>query len=146
MTANPKAPPRKAKHVVRCRTKFCRGLSWPNGHSPYCSRCRSRRFKEAHPLKYSFGKLRARAKERGHAFGLTFEDYHTFAIQTGYDKLKGKTRHSLSINRKQNHLGYTRDNIEAVSLSLNSRIAYSNMPAWMIEDMKREEAASRQAA
>jgi hypothetical protein len=88
--------------MTKCRTKFCRGGTFKQHHSPYCSKCRSRRFKERHPLKYSFGKLRARAKERGHAFTLTFADYEAFAKQTGYAELKGKTKHSLSINRRTN--------------------------------------------
>lgn len=125
--------------LPKCLTKFCRGLVMPNAHSPYCGKCRSRRFKEKWPLKYSFGKLRARAKERGHAFTLTFEDYESFARQTGYDKLKGKTKHSLSINRKRNSEGYTRENIEAVTLSMNSRLRFANMPDWLRAEMEAEE-------
>lgn len=122
--------------LPKCQTKFCRGLVLPTSHSPYCGKCRSRRFKERHPLKYSFGKLRNRAKERGHAFTLTFEQYEQFAKQTGYAELKGKTKHSLSINRKRNGEGYHVDNIEAVTLSVNSRLRYAPLPPYLREEME----------
>jgi hypothetical protein len=134
------------KNLNRCKIKFCRGYVLSNAHSSFCGKCRSRRFKEAHPLKYSFAHLRQRAKERGHAFTLTFADYEAFAIQTGYDKLKGKTKHSLSIHRKENHRGYEKDNISAVTLSLNSRLRFANMPDWLREEMHEAERASQQVS
>lgn len=121
--------------MKRCRTKHCREVATKSGHSPFCSKCRSRRFAEAHPLKYSFGKLRYRAGERGHSFELTFEQYQRFAVETGYDKLKGKTQYSLSIDRKDGTKGYHADNIRAVSLSLNSRLKWANMPEWLRDEM-----------
>ena len=123
------------KRPTRCQTKFCLGIAMPNAHSPFCARCRMRRFKAAHPLQYSFGKLRARAKERGHEFSLTFEDYCEFAKTTGYDKLKGKTAQSLSINRKNPSLGYEKTNVEAVTLSMNSRLRYAPLPPHLRDEM-----------
>lgn len=120
---------------TRCRTKFCRGRTTKTGKSPYCAKCRGRRFKEKFPLKYAFSHLRGRAKERGHDFKLTFEQYQKFAVEIGYDQLKGKHAHSLSINRKDNSKGYHIDNIEAVTLSHNSRLRYANMPAWLKAEM-----------
>lgn len=124
---------------MRCRTKFCRGYTTDGGRSPYCGKCRSRRFKERFPLKYSFVKLRARAKERGHSFSLTFEEYEKFAIETGYAQLKGKTKYSLSIDRRNPARGYHSDNIRAVSLSLNTRLAWANIPAWLRDEMVEAE-------
>ena len=109
----------------RCATERCRGVATPLGKSPYCAKCRSRRWKARYPLKYSYAKLRYRAKERGHEFQLTFEEYRSFAIATGYAFLKGKTAKSLSINRKNHSLGYKFDNIESVTLSENSKLRYS---------------------
>ena len=104
-----------------------------SAHSPYCSKCRARRFKAAHPLKYAFGKLRNRAKERGKEFTLTFEEYHKFAVDSGYAELKGRTKHSLSIHRIDDARGYHIDNIGAVSVSLNNRLRYANVPEWIKE-------------
>lgn len=119
----------------RCASKFCRGRTTHTGHSPFCSKCRTRNFKAKFPLKYAFGKLRARARERGHDFQLTFEQYQKFAVDTGYDQLKGKHAASLSINRKDNSKGYHIDNIEVVTLSHNSRLRFAKMPAWLKEEM-----------
>ncbi len=90
-------------------------------HSPYCPKCRARRWKAAHPLKYSFNKLRNRARERGKEFSLRFKEYERFAKKTKYDQLKGKSGLSLSIDRKDNSQGYYVGNIRAITISENSR-------------------------
>lgn len=130
---------------MKCRTKFCRGVQTATGHSPFCSKCRTRRFKERHPLKYSFNLFRNRARHRGHAFELTFQEYEKFARETGYDKLKGKHKHSLSIHRKDGALGYRMDNIAAVSLSLNSRLEFANIPDYLEAEMMEAEKQTRKA-
>ena len=125
--------------MKKCRTKYCRGLVIPEtSHSPYCSKCRSARWKQSHPLKYSFKALRSRAKERGHSFDLTFDEYREFAERTGYGLLKGKEAHSLSINRIRSEEGYHKDNIEALTLSMNSRARYAPLPGWMKEEMEQQ--------
>lgn len=105
----------------KCRTKFCRGKAHRSGKSPYCSKCRTRRWRDKHPIKYHFHKLRSRARERGHEFRLTLFDYACFWFSTGYGVLRGKTALSLSINRIDNSKGYIPGNIEAITLSENSR-------------------------
>ena len=102
----------------KCRA--CRHLVFPSGRSPYCSRCRSRRWRAKFPLHYAFHHLRNRAKERGHEFGLTLEQYIAFAVKTDYAKLKGKSSLSLSIDRIDNNRGYFADNIQAITLRENS--------------------------
>jgi len=121
---------------MKCRTPFCLGRRTKSGHSPYCAKCRARRFKEKHPLKYFFNKLRSRARERGHEFTLTFLEYEHFATTSGYAALKGKTKYSLSLNRKDPERGYHADNIEAVTLSMNTRLMYSTLPYDLREELK----------
>jgi hypothetical protein len=128
----------------KCATKFCRGRAYSNAKSPYCAKCRSRRFKDKFPLKYAFAHLRQRAKERGHPFLLSFEDYVEFARRTGYDKLKGKTKQSLSIHRIDNNGPYHKDNIAAVTLSMNSRLRFANLPDWLLAEMEEAEKGSAQ--
>lgn len=125
---------------IKCATKFCRRSVTRDNHSPVCPKCSSRKFKEKFPLKYSFNKLRQRAKERGHEFSLTYEQYEQFAKTTGYAELKGKHPYSLSINRKNPALGYHIDNIETVTLSMNTRLRYVNIPDYIRAEM---EAATR---
>jgi hypothetical protein len=86
------------KYPRKCATKYCRRRVQKSEKSPICSRCRARRWKERYPLRYSFNKLRWRAKERGHAFKLTFEQYERFALASGYAENKGKTAESFSID------------------------------------------------
>ncbi len=111
----------KSTYPKKCVTKRCRGFVTRAAHSDKCPRCRWEWFKEKHPLAYSFGNLRRRAKQRGIAFSLTFDEYQRFAIGTDYASMKGKTSLSLSIDRIEGSCGYHAWNIAAISLSENSR-------------------------
>lgn len=123
----------------RCATKFCRGKASESGRSPYCAKCRTRRFKAAFPLKYSFNLLRNRARHRGHDFSLTFAEYEAFAIKTRYGRLKGKTALSLSIDRENPARGYHADNIRAVTLAENTRLKYAPLPDYVRAEMEKAE-------
>jgi hypothetical protein len=109
-------------NLNHCLAPRCRGLVQKKiCHSPYCSKCRGRRWATKFPLNYAFHNLRKRAKQRGKDFSLTRSEYIEFAIKTDYARLKGKTSLSLSINRIDNLKGYHVGNIEAITLSENSR-------------------------
>jgi len=123
----------------KCLTKRCRGRCYKSGKSPYCSKCRSRRFAEKNPIKYHFSKLRNRAKERGKEFTLTLEQYTYFWNTSGYAERRGKTAQSLSINRKDNSKGYHFDNIEAIPLTWNARFQYANIPEYIREQIRAAE-------
>jgi hypothetical protein len=107
--------------MSKCRTKNCRGQITKSGRSHYCSKCRSRRWRDKFPLHYSFKNLRVRAIQRGKEFTLTREQYVEFAVKTDYGRLKGKTSLSLSLDRIDDTRGYTKDNIQAITLRENSR-------------------------
>lgn len=124
----------------RCRTRNCRGLVTKSGKSPYCSKCRSRRWAERHPLHYSFKNLKVRAKQRGKVFTLTRDEYLKFAKETDYGRLKGKTSLSLSIDRKDNSKGYSADNIAAITIRENCRKQWVDLPQWLRDEMKAAEA------
>jgi len=112
-----------------CLTPRCRGVvNKKTEKSPYCYHCRFVRWRDKNPLRYSFGNLRRRAKERGKDFNLTFQEYRDFAVKTNYAKLKGKSSLSLSVDRIDNSKGYTASNIRAISLSENSRRQF--VPFW----------------
>jgi|GEM_PF-3185857 hypothetical protein len=119
-----------------CKTSRCRGITTESGHSPYCAKCRYRRWRDKFPLHCSYNNLKKRAKERGKDFTLTREQYVEFATKTDYAKMKGKTSLSLSINRKDNSQGYHYWNIEAITLSENSRKLFTNMPDWMKDEIR----------
>ena len=127
----------KSKHPYKittephpCSTPRCRNIVPASCRSKICSRCKNRLWAKQNPMRYSYGNLRRRAKERGHEFTLTFEQYCDFSKKTGYFEKKGKTAQSLSINRIDPNRGYHADNIEAVTLSYNSRLRFSAIPDW----------------
>jgi hypothetical protein len=111
----------KIKYPRECAFGKCKRKVYKSEHSDKCSRHRNRAWRDEHPLAYFFHKLRSRANERGITFTLTFEQYERFAITTDYAKMKGKTSLSLTIDRKDNGLGYHEWNIQAMLLRENSR-------------------------
>lgn len=110
-----------AKWPRRCPTKFCKTKVYKHFKASHCPKCSSRRFKEKHPLKYFFHHLRARARERGISFSLTYSDYAEFCLKTDYHLLKGKTSLCLSIDRMDVKKGYSKDNIRAITVSANCK-------------------------
>lgn len=106
--------------------------------SPYCSKHRTRRWRDKFPLHHSFHHLRNRAKQRGKDFSLTREQYIEFAIKTNYAKLKGKTSSSLSIDRKDDSQGYHHWNIAAITLRENSRKQFVPFFAKQMENTNYE--------
>jgi hypothetical protein len=124
----------------RCATKNCRHRCAASGKSPYCARCRYRRFAAKFPLKAAFNNLRKRAKQRGHEFTLTYPEYQDFCYRTGYDILKGKQAFSLTIHRVDDSRGYSVDNIRAVRNSTNVRFRYTDYGRHITE-LEAEEIA-----
>lgn len=83
-----------------------------------------------------YGKLRRRAKERGHSFSLTLEEYTRLWHESGYGEKRGKTAKSLSIHRIDETKGYEAGNVTAISLSFNARLHWANIPGWLKDEMK----------
>lgn len=105
-----------------CETPFCRGLvNRKTEKNIICSACKRARWKANNPLRYAFGNLRRRAKQRGKEFTLTFDQYKHFAESTDYHKLKGKSSLSLSVDRIDDRAGYEWWNIQAITLRENTR-------------------------
>lgn len=131
-----------ATHKHHCETPRCRGIvNRKSEHSPYCTDCRRANWKASNPLRYAFGNLRRRAKQRGKDFSLTFEQYREFAIKTDYDKMRGKTSLSLSIDRINNERGYHFDNIQAITLRENTRKQFVPFFARQMENTSYEPTA-----
>jgi len=98
---------------------------------PYCSRCRRKgrnicayhavkKWRESHPLEYTFQTLRNNAKRRGKDFSLTLKEFFTFVKRENYLELKGRTKLCLSIDRDKNEFGYHAWNIKGITVSENS--------------------------
>lgn len=133
------------KFPHKCPVKFCRNLVRESNHSDVCAKHASQRFKENHPLRYSYNKLKQRAKERGKVFTLTDEYYEALAVLSGYADQRGKSADSLSLDRIDNRLGYIEGNVRVITLSENARkwtrMEFANIPGWMREEMRAAVAA-----
>ena len=101
-----------------CATKFCRNRRLTG--RLLCAKCRSRVYKQRHPLKYHFNLLRCNAKTRGKTFSLTFDQYYGFCEQTGLHENRGVNPFSLTIDRIDSSKGYHADNIRALTHYANS--------------------------
>jgi hypothetical protein len=102
----------------KCITKFCRNDAADN--RLICHKCRSRLYKEKHPERYSYNILKINARRRNKSFDLTFEQFSEFCSETGYMKFKGKDAGSMSIDRIDAKKGYSKDNLQVLSISDNS--------------------------
>jgi hypothetical protein len=104
-----------------CKTMGCTNPAAKNKN--YCFGCRSKQWRERHPLLYLYLAWRGNAKRRGKFFDVTFDQFQEFCQETGYDKLKGTAADCLSVDRIDPYLGYTKDNIRAITVSDNSKRA-----------------------
>lgn len=76
--------------------------------------------KEKNPINYAYNVLKNNALRRKKPFELTLAEFKDFCQETGYMDKKGRTASSASIDRKDPSEGYTRDNIQLLSVSENS--------------------------
>lgn len=107
--------------MKKCKTRNCRKFTTTAQKSPYCGKCRDRRWRAKHPISWCYNSLKKHAKLRGKVFTLTKKQFHAFAIRTDYHRLVGKSSLSLSIDRIDNSLGYHDWNIQAITVRENCR-------------------------
>ncbi len=85
-----------------------------------CNGCRSLNYRTKFPERKAFYDLRSSAKKRNLEFTLTLSEFIDLVIPTGYMEKRGRFYDSLTIDRKKNKLGYTRENVRVISKSINS--------------------------
>ena len=106
------------KQAVTCATKGCRSVAYKG---KFCNKCKTDRYRKRNPIKASFYILKENAKRRGKPFDLTFDQFKEFVIKTEYIKKKGIFSESYHIDRIDESLGYTIDNIQLLTNSQNVR-------------------------
>ena len=99
--------------------KYAAGLCVHNGctkaHAPgrtTCYKCRTDKFRERNYLMYTFNALRNNARRRCREFTLTLEEFRIFCAKTDYLEKKGRNAYSATIDRINNSLGYSFNNIQ----------------------------------
>lgn len=105
---------------MKCRTKYCRNESLKKRR--ICAKCKSRRYKKQHPMRYFYNASRNNARRRGHEFDMTFEEYKQ--LWKDHGKKPGNGWH---IDRIDVRKGYTYDNCQILS-------GFLNVMKWFEED------------
>ena len=103
---------------MKCATKHCRNDA-AKGRT-ICFKCKSARYKQNNPERHAYNTLKNNAKRRGVFFNLSFEEFKEFCYKYDYIAGRGRTKESYSIDRIDNMKGYTKDNIQVLTLSENS--------------------------
>jgi len=105
---------------MKCSTPGCKNKRDKNRST--CASCHTRKVRANNPIKYIYDNLKSNAKRRGKEFSLTFEEFKSFCATTSYDKLRGLKAEALSIDRINPNMGYSFDNIRAITFSENVSI------------------------
>lgn len=117
----------KRKKLKRCVVAFCSNKAGNDGKFRFCYKHHREHQKYENPLRYWFDVLRQNAKYRKKEFDLTIDEFRIFCERTDYLQLKGRNGGSITIDRKDNRVGYTFGNIQVLTLSQNSRKRWIDM-------------------
>lgn len=102
---------------MTCQTPGCHNKARKHRH--FCSACSQRKTRAKNKIKYAWNVLKTNAKRRGKLFDLTFEQFQQFAIETEYLTKKGIHKTSYHIDRINENIGYTIDNLQLLTNSQN---------------------------
>lgn len=86
----------------------------------FCPKHRARYNKEHNFINYVFHIWKSNCRRRGKTNTVTLEEFKNFCQETGYLKHKGRRPDSMTIDRKDPSKGYSIDNMQVLSLSLNA--------------------------
>lgn len=96
----------------RCSTPYCKNKV-PGNYQ--CNKCRSKKWREANPIKYSFYNLRNRARRDNIPFTIVFEDFEKWCVNVHYIGMKrGRGANARTVDRRYNDIGYHIDNIQVM--------------------------------
>lgn len=102
-----------------CKAYKCKNLR-AGKTDRFCHKHRHRYTKEIDPVRYTYRLRKSRAKERGHSFTITLEEFRRWCAENDYMDKKGKKAGSASIDRIDPSIGYTYNNMQVLSLADNS--------------------------
>lgn len=105
-----------------CATPGCGKVANAPNRSNFCCTCLGRQEAEKYPERIAFRNLKKSAKRRRKPFTLTFAEFIEFADRYDYINKRGRHTLGLTVHRKDNRKGYTRENIIALTNSENARI------------------------
>jgi hypothetical protein len=103
----------------RCATPFCRRRRGKKKR--FCHTCHARKVRAANPFRAQWRRLKDKARQRGINFCLPFWYFEIFARDCQYVTNTGNGRQCLTVDRKNNLLGYVIGNIQALTREANRR-------------------------
>lgn len=91
------------------------------GNRLHCGTCRSRKYREADPVRYFLNNLKRSATKRGIEFTLELESFRAWVIKENFRFGGGHGPSADSVDRIKNQYGYHIWNIQKLSISENSK-------------------------
>lgn len=124
------------KHQLKKKAKgtcVSRRCTKPAARGNFCHSCAMKRYAHKNPEKYKWMVLRNNALRRGKEFTLTFEEFKEFLDENpDYMKKCGTSVKALQIDRIDVEKGYSKDNIQCITLQENvwkqHNVDYSDCP------------------
>jgi hypothetical protein len=109
----------------KCRSRYCYSEPSPKARSPYCPKCKSRRYRAKHQLVSTLDSRKRRAEQRGIPWDITLDQWAAFCLRTNYLELKGTGPNDMCIDRinvdpRKGVWWYHIDNIRMITNSENS--------------------------
>lgn len=115
----------RKRHAGLCARYGC--LNKRGSHKQYCPKHHHQALKRRDPISYIYSHRKQRAKERGHEWTVTLDNFRDWCAFTGYHLKTGRTAESASIDRKLNQHGYHIWNLDCVPLGANAA-KYTHAP------------------
>lgn len=94
------------------------------------SKQRTAIYDKKHPHKNRWFKLRYRAGKRNIVFDILYEDFRDFCNDRDVEGRTGRTKECLSFDRIDSKLGYSKGNLQILTVSDNSSKGTKEMGEW----------------
>lgn len=111
---------RKRKVKERRICHICKRKPVRSRRDAICYCCKQRMWRKRNPIPAAYHRLKAKARARNIPFDLTLEQFAKFAVRHDYVNRTGNEAWCLTVDRKDNLLGYTETNIQPLTRSANS--------------------------
>lgn len=103
--------------MKKCNTKNC--YRETKETVAFCAFCRVKKWRENHPVEYTFANIKNRARQRGIAFLLTLEEWREWCERNNYIALRGNGKNDMTVDREYNDVGYQVDNMVMMTRTQN---------------------------
>jgi hypothetical protein len=103
----------------QCQSPCCTNIT--DGNRTHCGTCRSRKYRQADPVRYFLNNLRRSASKRDIEFTLDLESFRAWAVKVNFRFGGGCGPSADSVDRIKNQYGYHIWNIQKLSISQNSK-------------------------